>query len=80
MTDEQMNECRQQLATITTARYQLAKVTDWLENHKDIKGYVSWTTPSRIALGIIDAIVTLKCAEAQLLSYILPDGIPQESK
>lgn len=80
MTDEQMNECRQQLATIATARYQLAQVIDWLVNHKDLKGYVSYPTPARIALGIISAIATLNCAEAQLHSYILPSGIPQEGK
>jgi len=80
MTDEQMNECRQQLATLATARHQLVKVSRWLVNHKDLKGYDPYTTPARIALGIVDAIVTLKFAEAQLLSYILPNGIPQESK
>ena len=80
MTDEEINECRQQLATIATARYQLAKVTDWLERHKDLKGCVPCPTPTRIALGIVDAILTLKCAEAQLFGYILPCGIPQEAK
>lgn len=81
MMDEQTNECRQQLATIATARHQLAEVADWLVNHKDLEGYVPYPTPARsIALGIIGAVVTLKCAEAQLLSYILPGGIPQEGK
>ena len=80
MTDQQMNECRQQLATLVTARKKLADVTAWLANHKDLKGYVSYPTPARIALGIVDAIVTLTCAEDQLLSYILPVGTPQEAK
>ena len=49
MTDEQMNECRQQLATIATARYQLAQVSDWLERHHDIPGKDPYVNPTDLA-------------------------------
>ena len=69
MTTEQMNECRQQLATIATARNKLADVAAWLANNELLEGYVSHPTPARLALGIVSAIAILKYTEAQLLSY-----------
>ena len=76
MTDEQMNECRQQLATIATARYQLTQVTDWLERHHDIPGKDPFVKPGDLAYQLNRTMEQLAFTIGQFMCFIDPTGTP----
>ena len=80
MTDEQMNECRQHLATIAVARKQMSDVATWLAENKDLKGYNPYTRMMDMATGIVQAAEMLKFVQAQFMCFMFPGGIPQEAK
>ncbi len=80
MTDEQMNECRQQLATIAVARKQMSNVATWLAKNKDLKGYDPYTRMMDMATDIVYAAEMLKFVQARLMCLMFPGGIPQEAK
>ena len=76
MTDEQMNECREQLATITTVRHRLAKVVNWLERHHDISGKAPYVSPTHLAYQLNQTMDQLAFTIGQFMCFIDPTATP----
>ena len=76
MTDEQMNECREQLATIATVRHRLTKVTNWLECHSDITGKDPYVRTMDLVYQLNQTMEQLSFTTGQFMCFINPEATP----